>query len=134
MHPQKEICFRATNLDAIFTWVDASYAVHHDMKSQSGVVMSMGLGVTHCILCNQKLNMKISMEAILVGASYYVPYNILYVMLMHYQGILNKSNNFFQDKKSHMRMEVNGGDSFTGNMRYIDIRYFLLRIRCTSNN
>ena len=37
--------FGATNLDEIFKWVDASYAVHHDMKSHTGGVIYMGLGV-----------------------------------------------------------------------------------------
>ena len=53
-------CFGATSLGEIFTWVDASYAVHHNMKIQNGVVISMGLGVTHCISSKQKLNTKSS--------------------------------------------------------------------------
>ena len=43
-------CFGGTNLDKIFTWVDASYVVHNDMKSNNGWLMSMVLGITHCIL------------------------------------------------------------------------------------
>ena len=39
--------FGATNINEIFTWVDASYAVHYDMRSHTGGAMSMGLGVTH---------------------------------------------------------------------------------------
>ena len=60
-----------TSLDEISTWADASSAVHHGMKSQNGGVMSMGLGVTHCIPIKQKLNTKTSTEAELVGASSY---------------------------------------------------------------
>ena len=37
----------AANLNGIFTWIDASYAVNYDMKSQIGGAMSMGLGVLH---------------------------------------------------------------------------------------
>ena len=48
--------FGAVNLDKIFTWADASYAVHHDMKSHTGGAISMVLGVTHCRSSKQKLN------------------------------------------------------------------------------
>ena len=60
----------------------------------------MGLGVTHCRLSKQKLNTKSSTEAELVGASDYLPYNILYVMFMHDQGYLIKSNNFSSTTKA----------------------------------
>ena len=76
LHPKRRRCFRETNLDKIFTWVDASYVVHHDMKSQDGSVVSMVLIVIHCRSSKQKLNMKSLMEARLVGAGDYVPYNI----------------------------------------------------------
>ena len=69
-------CFGATSLDNIFTLMDASYAVHHDMKSHTGCLMSMGLGVTHCRFRNQKLNTKSSTEAEIVRTSDYFPYNI----------------------------------------------------------
>ena len=39
-------CFGAISLDKIFTWVNASYSLNHDMKSQNGYLISMGLGVT----------------------------------------------------------------------------------------
>ena len=120
-------CLGATSLDEIFTWVDASYLVHHVMKSQNGGVMSMGLGVTHCVLSKKKFITKSSTEAELVGASDYLPHNIWYVMFMHHQGYLKNYNKFFQDNQSPMRMEVNGRNYFTGNLRHINIRYFLIK-------
>ena len=56
--------------------MDASYVVHHDMKSQDGGVMSVVLGVTPCSSSKQKLNMKSSTAAGLVSASDCVPYSI----------------------------------------------------------
>ena len=108
----------------MFTWVDASYVVHHDMNSRTRGVMSIGLGVTHCRSSKQKLNTKSSTEADIVGASDYFPYNIWYVMFMRHQGYLDNSNRFFQDNQIATRMEVNGRNSCTGNSRNIDIRYF----------
>ena len=66
--------------------MDASYTVQHDMKSQTGVMMPMGLGVTNCRSSKKHFNTNTSMEAELVGASDYLPYNIWYVIFMHFQG------------------------------------------------
>ena len=52
----------------------------------------------------EKLNTKSSKESEIFSASDYVPYNIWYVMFMHHLGFLNKSNKFFQDNQSAMRM------------------------------
>ena len=95
LYPQRKKSFGATNLDEIFTWVDASYAVHHDMKRQDGAVMSVVFGVTHCRSSKKMLNTKISTESRLVGGSACVSYNIWYIIFMHHQGYLNQSNKFF---------------------------------------
>ena len=62
LQPQQKHIFEATNLDDIFTWVDVSYSVHHDMKSQNRGMLSMGLGVTHCRSSKKKLNTNISTD------------------------------------------------------------------------
>ena len=48
---------------------------------------------------------------------------------MHNQGYLNNYNNFSQDNQGTMRMEVNGRNSCTGNLRHIDTSYFLIKDR-----
>ena len=42
----------------LFTWIDAAYAVHPDMKSQTGGCMSFGTGILHGKSGKQKLNVK----------------------------------------------------------------------------
>ena len=37
----------ATSLQDLFTWVDAAYAVHNNMRSQTGGAMSFGVGIIH---------------------------------------------------------------------------------------
>ena len=81
---KEKICCGATKIDKTFTWLYALYELHHDMKSNTGGVMSMGLGVTHCRPSKNNLNMKSSTEAELVGTRDYVPYNIWYVMFMNH--------------------------------------------------
>jgi hypothetical protein len=64
------------SLDSIFTWIDAAFAVHQNMRSQTGGAMSLGWGTLHARSSKQKLNTKSSTEAKLVGLSEYIPYNI----------------------------------------------------------
>jgi hypothetical protein len=66
----------ADDLNSVRTWVDALYAVHPDMKSHTGGVMSMGTGGLICKSSKQKLITKSSAEAELVGASDYLPSTI----------------------------------------------------------
>ena len=78
------------------------------MRSHTGGEISMLLGATHYRSRNQKLNTKSSTESELVGESNYVPYNMCYIIFMHHQVYLNKSNKLFQDNQSAMRMDRNG--------------------------
>ena len=61
----------ADDLGKLFTWIDAAYAVHPNMRIHTGGVMSMGLGVVHAKSSKQKLNTKSSTEAEVVGMSDY---------------------------------------------------------------
>ena len=48
-------------------WVDSSYAVHPNMKSHTGIYMTLGKGAPYTASCKQKLNTKSSTEAELVA-------------------------------------------------------------------
>ena len=48
-------------------WVDAAFVVHHDMKSHTGGMMTMGRGALYSASNKQKLNTKSSNEVKLVG-------------------------------------------------------------------
>ena len=111
------------------TWVDASYAVHKDMKSHTGGVVSFGIGAVMSKSSKQKLNVKSSTEAELVGASDYLPYPIWAKKFLACQGYVLKENVFFQDNQSTIRFERNGRKSCGPNSRHIDIRYFFIKDR-----
>jgi hypothetical protein len=121
------------NIQELFTWVDASFAVHPNMRSHTGGTMSMGRGMIHCRSSKQKLNTKSSTEAELVGTSEYVPFNIWIVMFMKKQGYDIKKNILFQDNQSAIRMLKNGRESCTGNSRHIDIKHFFVKDRIDKN-
>ena len=117
----------ADNLNGIFTWMDAAYAVNYDMKSQTGGAMSMGLGVLYAKGRKQRLNIKSSTEAELVGNSYYLPYNIWLLLFLSEQGYITKDNILYQDNQSTICILNIGWNSCTGNSRHINIRYFFVK-------
>ena len=117
------------DLNGMFTWVDASYAIHGNMRGHTGGCMSMGTGTLHCKASKQKLNAKSSTETEIIGVSEYIPYNVWYINFMEAQGYHIKYNILYQDNQSAIRMERNGRNSCTGNSRHIHIRYFFVKDR-----
>ena len=54
-------------------WIDASFAVHGDMRSHTGATMAMGKGSLYLTSTRQKINTKSSTEAELVGVDDVMP-------------------------------------------------------------
>ena len=119
----------AISVDQLYTWVDAAFAVHDNMRSQTGGAMSFGHGMVHCRSTKQKLNTLSSTEAELVGTSEYVPFAIWLMMFLEDQGYSVKNSVLFQDNESSIKMGKNGKDSCTGRSRHIDIRHFFVKDR-----
>ena len=71
-----KLILSADNIEAMHAWVDALYAVHHDMRSHTQGCISMGRGMVHSQSNKQKINTKSSTEAKLVGLSDYLPHSI----------------------------------------------------------
>ena len=92
----------ADDITMMTTWVDASYAVHGDMKSHTGGVISFGREGLFCKSTKQKLNTKSSTEAELVGASDFLPNTIWAMLFLKAQGYKMKESKFFQDNQSTM--------------------------------
>ena len=124
----------ATTLKTLFTWVDASYGVHPDMRSHTGGTMSLGRGVLNTMSAKQKLNTKSSTEAEVIGASDYLPKNIWARMFLQAQGHDLDNNVFFQDNMSAMKLERNGLRSCGKKSRHIDVRHFWIMDRIRSDD
>ena len=114
----------ADELGRMRTWVDAAYAVHTDMRSHTGGVISFGRGGIACKSTKQKLNTKSSTEAEFVGASDYLPNTVWVKMFMQAQGYSITENVFKQDNESAIKLEKNGRTSAGPKSRHIKIRYF----------
>jgi hypothetical protein len=123
----------ADDLKNLRTWVDASYAVHPDMKSHTGGVMSFGTGGLVGKSSKQKLNTKSSTEAELVGASDYLPNTLWVQMFLEKQGYKVETSILEQDNESAMKLEKNGRLSAGQKSRHINIRYFWIKDRATAN-
>ena len=117
------------SLTDVFTWIDAAYAVHDNMQSHMGGAISMGYDIIAGKSAMEKLNVKSSTEAELVGMSEYLPYNIWLLMFLRAQGYGIVNNTVYQDNKSAILMEQNGRNSCTGNSRHINVRYFFVKDR-----
>ena len=48
-------------------WIDSLHAVHPDMHSHSGIIMTLGKGMMYSTSCKQKLSSNSSTEAELVA-------------------------------------------------------------------
>ena len=94
-----------------------------------GGLISFGLGIVHGNASEQKLNVKSSTEAEVVGLSDYLPYTLWFGNFMEEQGYKLKNNVVFQDNMSAIKMEKNGRRSCTGNFRHIHIRFFFSKDR-----
>jgi hypothetical protein len=125
---QLVLCLSADNLNIIKWWVDASYGVHHDMRSHTGGTMSMGTGAVYSTSKRQKLNTKSSTEAELVGIGDVLPQALWTKYFMEARGygvttILN------QDNQSTIKLSDNGKASSGKGTRHINIHYFFITDR-----
>lgn len=110
-------------------WVDASFGVHNDLRSQTGGTMSLGKGMVYSASTRQKLNTKSSTEAELVGASDLLPQVLWTRYFLEAQGYGVKDNVLYQDNQSAMLLEQNGRGSSSKRTRHINVRFFFITDR-----
>ena len=96
------------DLKTLVTMVDASYAVHPNMRSHTGGLMTFGRGILHGKSSKQKLNTKSSTESELVGVSEYLPYSLWMANFLKCQNYKLLKNTVYQDNQSTLRMARNG--------------------------
>jgi len=89
-------------------WVDASFAVHPNMRGHSGGGLSMGRGFPIVSSTKQKLNTRSSTEMEVVGANNFVLATCWMRCFVLAQGHDEIDNIVFQDNKSTMLLEKNG--------------------------
>jgi hypothetical protein len=110
-------------------YVDAAFAVHNDMKSHTGAMMTMGQGASGAQSSKQKLSTKSSTEAESVGVDDNISQVIWCRYFLEAQGEVISDNIVYQDNQSAMKLERNGTKSSGKRMRHINIRYFFVTDR-----
>jgi hypothetical protein len=122
----------ANSLHNVRWWVDASYAVHPDMRSHTGGALSLGRGVIYGTSRRQRLNTKSSTESELVGADDVLPQMLWTLYFLEAQGYKIDDNILYQDNKSSILLETNGRGSSGKRTRHINVRYFFIKDRVES--
>lgn len=113
----------------VMTYIDSSHAVHENMRSHTGGLITMGYGTVCSKSSKQRINTKSSTESEVVATSEYLPYNIWMTEFLRCQGYQILQNVLYQDNQSAMKMERNGRKSCTSNSRHVLIRYFFVKDR-----
>ena len=110
--------------DSICWWIDASFAVHPNMRGHTGATMSMGKGSIFSGSWKQKLVMWSSTESEVVGVYNVLPQILWTKKFLEEQGVRIKETVLYQDNMSSMLLERNGRHSSTKRTKHMDIRYF----------
>ena len=91
--------------------MNASFAVHPDFKSHSGATMMMGTGAIQSASIKQKLNIRSSTEAEIVGVDDLAPKIFWTKLFIEAQGYNVEKNILYQDNKSSILLETNRRNS-----------------------
>ena len=109
-----------------YWWIDASFAVHENMRSRTGMHMSLGKGTVYGASVKQKINTASSTEAELVGVADALPKMLRTRYFMENQGYLVEDVFVYQDNESAILLETNGMKSVGKGSRHVKIKYFLI--------
>ena len=114
----------------IVKWfVDASFAVHPNMRSYTGGALTLGRGCPVVTSTKQKLNTRSSTESELVGVDDLMPSILWTRNFLKAQGYAVTENILYQDNKSSILLEKNRRASSSKRTRHIAIRYFFVTDR-----
>jgi hypothetical protein len=106
-------------------YVDASFAVHQNMRSQTGYVLLFGKGAIICSSRKQNINTRSSTEAEIVAVDDAVGHVLWVARFVQSQGY-DIQNTLYQDNRSAILLENNGRASAGKRSRHMDIRYYFI--------
>ena len=114
--------------------IDASYAVHHDGRSHTGMTMKMGEGAITSLSRKQKLVTRSSTEAELVAVDDCMAQVLWTKYFLEDQGHPTKATVTLQDNSSGIKLEKNGQKSMGQRSRHINNRYFFITDQIAKGN
>ena len=89
-------------------WIDASYAVHEDMKGHTGATLSLGKGGVYSGSWKQRLVARSSTESELIGVYDILPQVLWTKQFLEEQGWKDLATIVYQDNTSSILLERNG--------------------------
>jgi hypothetical protein len=109
----------------ILSWyVDASFAVHPDMRGHTGRAMTMGRGFPLDSSTKHKLNSQNSRESEIIAVDNLIPQILWTRLFMKAQGFEVRDNILYQDNKSALLLETNGRALSSKRTKHINIQYY----------
>jgi hypothetical protein len=127
------IILNAGTKPQVNAYIDASYGVHADFKSHSGLVLSLGSGPIDASSTKQKINTKSSAEAELIALSDKATRAIWCREFLIHQGYTGTPAVLYQDNESTIKLSTNGVAS-SDRTRHVSIRYFWIKDRCATGD
>jgi len=125
----RPLILSADGSGVLMWYVDASFAVHPNMRSHTGGGLTMGRGFPLVSSTKQKLNTRSSTESELVGVDDMMPIVVWSRYFLMAQGYGVTQNILLQDNKSSILLEKNGRASSGKRTRHINIRYYFITDR-----
>jgi Reverse transcriptase (RNA-dependent DNA polymerase) len=117
----------ADGFNKVQWWVDASFAVHPEMKGHTGGTMSLGAGSVYSTSVKQKMVTRSSTESEVVGVYDVLPQMIWTTNFLKGQDMNVEGSILYQDNKSAILLESNGRQSSSKRTRHMNIRYFFIK-------
>jgi hypothetical protein len=113
----------SANGSHILKWyVDASFAVHPNLRGHSGGGLTLGRGMPIVGSNKHKLNTRSSTESEIVAADDFMPAICWTRYFLDAQGYNVEDNILYQDNKSSILLETNGKASSSKRTKHINIR------------
>ena len=107
-------------------YIDGSFAIHNDIKSHTGINLTMGKGTIYGGSLKHKLNLKSPTEAELISVSDGINQVLWTKCFLECQRYVVNSSTIYQDNKASILLERNGKRSSRKGTRFINIWYFFI--------
>ena len=114
--------------------VDSLFAVHPNMRGNSGGVFPLGRGFPIVSYTKQKLNTRSSTEIELVGTNEFMTEIFWIHYVLKAQGYTVMDNVLFQDNRRSIILEKNGKASSRRRTKNMNICHFFITNRFTQGN
>ena len=127
LHSRDDILtLEADDKQNLYWYIDASFAVHPDMKSHTGAIFTLGKGSIISSSTKQKVNSRSTTEAELIAVDDKVSKIVWSKKFLEHQGFKVNLNIIYQDNTSTIKLMNNGKLSSGKRTRHFDIRLFYI--------